>query len=311
MRAATGSGRRLLLSRPRPMRILHTFDEETPARVFGDALYVEGIETSLRETRDERWALWVHDETHLERAEALLAEFEANPDAPIFQARRQEAKAHRKAEAEREKKSRHRVMKARETLQRGQQPGYVTLFLVASSVGLFFLTRARPEIANALVPLNGYGVGDVLQRTLFSGQVWRLVTPILLHGGILHLAFNCLWLWDLGRVVERAHGSLRLALMTLVFGVSGIVLQLVWSGALAVGLSGVVYGLLGYLYVRGRYDPTFPYALHRSTMIWMMVWYLFGFTGFFPIANGAHTAGLVLGSAWGFLASGHLTRRSR
>ena len=76
------------------------------------SLYVEGIETSLRETRDERWALWVHDETHLERAEALLAEFEANPDAPIFQARRQEAKAHRKAEAEREKKSRHRVMKA-------------------------------------------------------------------------------------------------------------------------------------------------------------------------------------------------------
>ena len=42
MRAATGSGRRLLLYRPRPMRILHTFDEETPARVFGDALYVGG-----------------------------------------------------------------------------------------------------------------------------------------------------------------------------------------------------------------------------------------------------------------------------
>jgi GlpG protein len=67
-------------------------------------------------------------------------------------------------------------------------------------------------------------------------------------------------------------------------------------------MSGVVYGLFGYLWIRGRFDPTFGVALPRSTVIILLAWMALGFAGFMRMANIAHLGGLLVGMVWAALA---------
>lgn len=137
-----------------------------------------------------------------------------------------------------------------------------------------------------------------------NGEIWRLVTPAFIHFGILHLVFNSLWLWDLGRAIEFREGSKRLILMVLVLSILSNLGQYYVSGPSFGGMSGVVYGLLGYLWIRGKYDPFYGLTL-RKEIIWMMlIWFvicLLGLVG--NIGNTAHGVGLAVGMLLGFIAA--------
>jgi GlpG protein len=70
------------------------------------------------------------------------------------------------------------------------------------------------------------------------------------------------------------------------------------------GMSGVVYALLGYVWMRGKYDPASGLFVPPPTVTMMLIWFVAGWTGILgPIANMAHGAGLVLGMAWGYFSS--------
>ena len=73
------------------------------------------------------------------------------------------------------------------------------------------------------------------------------------------------------------------------------------------GMSGVVYGLAGHAWIRGRQDPRSGIELDESTFTFLMIWFFLCFLPFMPIANTAHTFGLLVGLAWGWIA----TRRAR
>lgn len=147
-----------------------------------------------------------------------------------------------------------------------------------------------------------------LADSLAAGQWWRLVTPMLIHFGILHLAMNGMWYWELGRRIESRQGSINLIGLTLLFSLVSNYAQFVWSGAtLFGGLSGVLYGLLGHCWIFQLLSPNPAYRLPRGVLAMMLIWLLvcmsglISVIGFGEIANAAHLSGLLIGCFTGLL----------
>jgi len=154
-------------------------------------------------------------------------------------------------------------------------------------------------------------------ESLAAGQWWRLFTPMLIHFGILHLAMNSLWYWELGRRIEARQGAGWLLALTLLFALLSNAAQYLFGGpSLFGGLSGVLYGLLGYCWIFQRLAPTPAYHLPPGGLVMMLVWLvlcasgLITALGFGSIANAAHVGGLLAGCLAGLLG-GALARRHR
>ncbi|NOX54217.1 MAG: rhomboid family intramembrane serine protease, partial [Planctomycetes bacterium] len=140
------------------------------------------------------------------------------------------------------------------------------------------------------------------------GQVWRLVTPIFLHFGVVHLLFNTWMTYSLGSAVEFRRGSGRTALLVLAIAIPSNVGQYYVSGPLFGGLSGVVYGLFGYVWMKSRFDPTSGLYISSNELIvrslssgWLG-WFVLCLMNVIPhVANAVHGIGLAVGIVIGFL----------
>jgi membrane associated rhomboid family serine protease len=135
------------------------------------------------------------------------------------------------------------------------------------------------------------------------GQVWRLATSVFLHLDILHLAFNLYWLWVLGTTVERAYGHLRTVLLLLFLAIGSSSMDFAFAQG-GVGLSGVGYGLFGFLYVLSQHKEQFKDSLDKRTtnlfVGWFVICILTTLTHVFNVANVAHAAGAVFGFLLGY-----------
>ncbi len=135
---------------------------------------------------------------------------------------------------------------------------------------------------------------------IFSGQIWRVLTPIFLHFMVIHILFNMMWLWDLGGLVEKKQSSLFLLFFVVSIGIMSNIIQFLASGPAFGGMSGVVYGLLGYTWIRSQKTNS-GYFLHKGIVVIMIGWLILGYTGWIgPIGNAAHLSGLLFGMAYGF-----------
>ena len=151
---------------------------------------------------------------------------------------------------------------------------------------------------------------ESVAATYARGEYWRLITPVFLHFGVLHLAFNTLWLWELGRRIEAARGRLTLLAVLVLTGAGGNIAQYLFGGGVMFGgMSGVIYGLLGYAWVWNRVSGAPGLALPRGLMPVMLGWLVLCMSGvveaigFGAIANAAHGAGLAIGALLGLGAA--------
>jgi len=153
--------------------------------------------------------------------------------------------------------------------------------------------------------------GGRLQAAPAPGQWWRWVTPAFLHFSLLHIVFNGLWTWEFGHRIERQLGSVALLVLFLLIAALSNQAQAFFGGpGLFGGMSGVVYGLLGFNWVAARLCPRWAsLAPPQGIMAFMLIWLLlclFGVVevlGFGAIANAAHVGGLLAGAGFGALAA--------
>lgn len=139
---------------------------------------------------------------------------------------------------------------------------------------------------------------------ILRGEVWRLATSALPHGDPIHLAFNLLWLWVLGTLVEERFGHVRTFLLVLLLAVGSGAADFAFSYG-GIGLSGVGYGLFGLVWVLSRRDESFRDAMDVQTVQFFIGWFflciVLTYAGVWNVGNVAHGAGAVLG-AWVGLA---------
>lgn len=155
-----------------------------------------------------------------------------------------------------------------------------------------------------------------LTESLAAGQWWRLVTPMLIHFGFLHIAMNGMWYWELGRRIEARQGGINLLGLTLLFSLVSNYAQYYYGGpGLFGGLSGVLYGLLGHCWIYQWLAPNPAYRLPRGVLVMMLVWLalcmsgLMSMIGFGEIANAAHVGGLLVGCLSGLLGGLYSRRK--
>lgn len=154
----------------------------------------------------------------------------------------------------------------------------------------------------------GYVAEPVLDG-LRRGEVWRLITPTFLHFNVLHIVFNGLWIWEFGRRLEFYFSTLDYLLIFVVTALGANVIQFMMAGdAPFGGLSGVVYGFMGVLFVASRIAPNAVLAVPPGIFGFILVWLALGVLGvidlFIPgpamVGNGAHLGGLLSGLLLGY-----------
>lgn len=107
-----------------------------------------------------------------------------------------------------------------------------------------------------------------------QGQVWRLFSPTLLHRDFLHILFNMLWLWVLGKQIEERTGKVRFLLLVVVLSGITNLAQYLMSGPYFLGFSGVVVGMAGFIWMRQKMAPWEGYPLNRPTEIFILLFVL-------------------------------------
>ena len=283
------------------MRKAGDFNEQKKALRFWNYLKAKGVDSSLEEDGGE-WTIWVADEDDLQLATEEFNEFSETPDDEKFttatplqkpQKEEQDPKPKGPAQGFSEQNLRDRWQK------RERSSGVLTMSLLITSVAVYLLSGmgTNKEILKGFyISLQSEGLTEVL-----NGQFWRLFTPIFLHFSPLHILFNMYWLHVLGSQIERLKGPKFFITFVLALALFSNLAQFFMSGPLFGGMSGVVYGLFGYVFIKCKFDPGDGFNIDSFTANIMFGWFALCFIGVFPsIANWAHAGGLLVGLAWGY-----------
>lgn len=296
------------------MRAIGQLASEVQARVFSDHLLANKIRNEV-EADAGAWLIWIHDEEQVDDAKARLARFLVNPDATEFQSARAQAEKVKAAEAEDLANYRQRLRNRGSMFPQlgGYGVGVLTYGLIALCVIVAILSKlgSDDEFVRKLVLADPERADGTFLPEVWAGEYWRLVTPIFIHFGPLHLVFNMMWLFQLGCMIEARRGVSTLAALIIVTGTLPMVAQYLVSGPGYVGgMSGAIYGLAGFVWLRGKKDPASGVGLDPQSWIIMMIWLVLCFTGAMgPVANTAHLAGLLIGLIWGWTSAYFARRR--
>ncbi|MBU1238080.1 rhomboid family intramembrane serine protease [Myxococcota bacterium] len=156
--------------------------------------------------------------------------------------------------------------------------------------------------------------GNFRHRSIAYGEYWRLFTSIFLHGGFIHVFFNLYVIWMFAPLLEVHYGKVKFFLIAVFSGVIGnIVSTLINPNGVAVGISGVVFGLVGAMFIMLIiHRDRFPQAWRKrqlSMLVFLLLINVVIGLSMEIIDNSAHGGGLVGGMVLALLLGGHMDRR--
>ncbi|MCW5838535.1 MAG: rhomboid family intramembrane serine protease [Anaerolineales bacterium] len=155
--------------------------------------------------------------------------------------------------------------------------------------------------------------GMKVNELILQGQWWRLITPVLLHASLVHVAFNMYALYALGPELERMFGHAAFLALYLVSGFAGTVASFLMSAAASLGASTAVFGLLAahavFAYRNQRVFGRRAQAVVRSILQIAAINFLIGLSP--GIDNWGHFGGLLGGLIFTFLSGPVFELRER
>lgn len=301
------------------MRQAGTLSNRDDAQRLADYLLTLGIEAKI-EADGTACGLWIREEDQVPRATQELEQFKADPQAARYRQATDAAGTLRKQQAREDQQRRKNLIEMRDRWDT-QLSGrcVLTFVLIAASVLVTLLT----DFGQSNSPFLRYlwfqpGPTTVFGQLTWSptqlireGQLWRIFTPIFIHMSVLHLIFNMYWLYIFGSMIEMRRGIVRFACLVIAlaaisnWGEYFFTYEVNWfhvkPSTYFGGMSGVGYGLFGYLWMKSRFDPLSNLFLPPGTVFMFMLWYALCWSSMLgPIANWAHTTGLVAGMAIGY-----------
>jgi len=266
------------------MKVLHHFQYLRLAQAFSDYLTKLNISNTIEKSEFDYQIVIIHAAQY-PLAETELALFLADPNASKYLSASWES-----GETEAASGSLFPANGAMFS-QIKQHGGLVThsILLLCIVVYSMLMLHFFPSLLNAL-----FFFADQPFNLLES---WRFITPAFLHFSFLHIAFNLLWWWQLAGLIEMQQGKQRLIPLFLFSAVTSNVAQFFLVGPNFGGLSGVVYGLVGYCWLYGKLNARSKVQLPNNLFLFLLGWLVLGFLDILPanIANYAHLVGLLAG----------------
>jgi GlpG protein len=179
--------------------------------------------------------------------------------------------------------------------------GVVTLSVIFFCVAIYLIQEYGNQ--KELLSTFFFATEKGMPKEILNGEVWRLWTPLFLHFGLLHIVFNMMWWKDLANILENTRSSKTLIFFVLIVGAISNIGQYYIGGPSFGGMSGVVYGLLGYVWMGEKLNPTAEFKLPKQDVVLMIAWFFLCLTGtlVFKAANMAHALGLSAGMFYGIV----------
>ncbi|CAI8197762.1 MAG: Rhomboid protease GlpG [Glaciecola sp. HTCC2999] len=273
------------------MNTLVCFSRPDLACTLRDYLISQRLSCVVHEV-DRQYCLVLDDAVDMEQAKAITDHFVNAPHDPRYQAASWENNRRPVFTSRCDRPSSNLLQHSQIKAQLIHYP--LTCLILLINIVMFGLmtvsieTRIWVDSMMFILPLNE------LQQT---GQWWRLLTPDFLHFSGIHIAFNLLWWWILARPIEQYLGKVSLLIIFIIISLSANISQLYVDGPNFGGMSGVVYGLLGFTWWIGWLKPQWGFRIQPQIVGFMLIWLVIGYADvlFVSMANTAHTLGLVSG----------------
>ncbi|MCA9126909.1 MAG: rhomboid family intramembrane serine protease [Planctomycetales bacterium] len=311
------------------MRYLGEITGRKSAERFVAHLLTQDVATHIEAVGDfDRWEIWIRNEDQLQLSRQQLNEFLAAPQDPKYEAAIVRAKEilNEKAESRKQIAQNIRTVRPSRPISGGLIGGGatppLTLTLMILCIGLHLLSSlggnrqsnnwstATSEQLSFLTIADYQASNHNPAASIMKGEIWRVITPIFLHANMIHLAMNMLGMYVFGRLIERLLGTPRYALFILLLAivpnlVQGLTPAVLGGSPFFVGISGVIYGFIGYLWMRSSINPRFPIRIPAQMLILAVGMIVLGLSGLIKdwhMADLCHLAGLVVGGAIGYAA---------
>lgn len=283
------------------MRKIGSFETPEQAETFRTILLGQKIFT--RSAEDDPLSVWVIEDDHLDQAMQLFEQFLVGKDDHIQKLLETGLKIKQEHFAA---IKRIQFDKGRQTIKKFATSNFpISYGMIGICVVIFLLSFFRPfQIIHYILMFpRVYHFTDIP-----LWQYWRIITPIFLHGGIFHILFNMMWVYSIGPLIESRMSAKAMIFFIAVAAFFSNTAFFLISGPNFLGLSGIIYAFIGFLWSNDRVSRRPMLTLDDGTFKFFVIWYvicwiLSGLT-IIPVANTIHGVGGFIGIIFGFFSGG-------